>query len=183
MMTSSNGNIFRVLAIRAGNSPVPGECPTQRPVTRSFDVFFDLRPNKRLSKHWWGWWFETPSCPLWRHCNDYNTSVDVSNSYICSSTTWTGGCFFKHLQANTWLCNHIDKVVKVPSNSSASARAMVRLTCCKFSSVYCHIFIPRLHLMSHDSDGTVSAMAFQINGVTIVYSTVCDQWIPRTKGQ
>ena len=56
-----------LLAICAGNSPVTGEFPTQRPVTRSFDVFFDLRPNKRLSKHWWGWWFETPSCPLWRH--------------------------------------------------------------------------------------------------------------------
>ena len=34
-----------------------------------FDVFFDLHPNKRLSKQSWGWWFETPSCPLWRHCN------------------------------------------------------------------------------------------------------------------
>ena len=33
------------LAICAGNSPVPGEFPTQRPVTRSFDVFFDLRLN------------------------------------------------------------------------------------------------------------------------------------------
>ena len=42
----------------------------QRPVTRSFDVFFDLHPNKRLSKHWWGWWFDTPSCPLWRHRNE-----------------------------------------------------------------------------------------------------------------
>ena len=41
MMTSSNGNIFRVTG--------PGEFPTQRPVTRSFDVFFDLRLNKRLS--------------------------------------------------------------------------------------------------------------------------------------
>ena len=36
-----------LLAICAGNSPVPGEFPTQRPVTRSFDVFFDLRLNKR----------------------------------------------------------------------------------------------------------------------------------------
>ena len=44
--------------------------PTQRPVTRSFDVFFDLRLNKRLSKQPWGWWFETPSWSLWRHCND-----------------------------------------------------------------------------------------------------------------
>ena len=40
-----------LLAICAGNSPVPGEFPTQRPVTRSFDVFFDLRPNKQLSKN------------------------------------------------------------------------------------------------------------------------------------
>ena len=53
----------------AGNSPVPGEFPAQRPVTRSFDVFFDLRLNKRLSKQSWGWWFETQSCPLLRHCN------------------------------------------------------------------------------------------------------------------
>ena len=39
-----------LLAICAGNSPVPGEFPTQRPATRSFDVFFDLHPIKRLSK-------------------------------------------------------------------------------------------------------------------------------------
>ena len=58
-----------LLAICAGNSPVSGEFPTQRPVMRSFDVFFDQHLNKRLSKQWWGWWFETPSCPLWRHCN------------------------------------------------------------------------------------------------------------------
>ena len=47
----------------------PGEFPTQRPVTRSFDVFFDLRLNKRLNKQPWGWWFETLSWSLWRHCN------------------------------------------------------------------------------------------------------------------
>ena len=46
----------------------PGEFTTQRPVTRSFDVFFDLRLNKRLSKQPWGWWFETLSWSLWRHC-------------------------------------------------------------------------------------------------------------------
>ena len=48
-----------LLAICAGNSPVPGEFPSQRPVTWSFDVYCDLRPNKRLSKQSWGWWFET----------------------------------------------------------------------------------------------------------------------------
>ena len=58
-----------LLTICAGNSPVTGEFPTQRPVTRSFDVYFDLHPNKRLSKQLWGWWFETQSSPLWRHRN------------------------------------------------------------------------------------------------------------------
>ena len=48
------------------NSPVGA---TQRPVTRSFDVFFDLCLNKRLSKQSWGWWFETLTSPLWRHRN------------------------------------------------------------------------------------------------------------------
>ena len=42
---------FALLAICAGNSPVIGEFPAQRPVTRGFDVFFDLRLNKRISKH------------------------------------------------------------------------------------------------------------------------------------
>ena len=58
-----------LLALCEGTSPVTGELPSQRPVTRSFDVFFDLRLNKRLSKPLWGWWFETPSRSLWRHCN------------------------------------------------------------------------------------------------------------------
>ena len=58
-----------LLAICVGNSSVPGEIPAQRPETQSFDVFFDLRLNKRLSKQSRGWWFETPSRPLWSHCN------------------------------------------------------------------------------------------------------------------
>ena len=62
-----------LLVLCAGNSPVIGEFPAQRPVTRSFDAFFDLRLNKWLSKQSWGWWFETPSCSLWPHCNVYNS--------------------------------------------------------------------------------------------------------------
>ena len=56
--------------ICAGNSPVTGEFPAQRPVTRTLDIFFDLRLHKRLSKQSWGWRLETPSRPLWRHCNE-----------------------------------------------------------------------------------------------------------------
>ena len=58
-----------LLAIYAGNSPVTGEFPAQRPMTRSFDIFFNLRVNKRLSKQWWCWWYETSAHPLWRHRN------------------------------------------------------------------------------------------------------------------
>ena len=72
-------NFYALLALCAGNSPVTGEFPTQRPVTRSFDVFFDLRLNKRLSKQSWGWWFETPSCSLWCYCNDWPLLLTLFN--------------------------------------------------------------------------------------------------------
>ena len=80
---------FVLLAICAGNSPVSGEFPAQRPVTRSFDVFFDLRLDGRLSKHSWGWWLETPSCPLWRRSNEhmrvsYAVSLMISKSDLNS---------------------------------------------------------------------------------------------------
>ena len=48
-----------LLAICAGNSLVTGEFSSQRPVMPGFDVFFDLRLKKRLSKQSWGWWFES----------------------------------------------------------------------------------------------------------------------------
>ena len=52
-----------LLALCAGNSPVTGEFPSQRPVTRSSDIFFDLRLNKQLGKQSWG------LRPLWRLYN------------------------------------------------------------------------------------------------------------------
>ena len=58
-----------LLALCEGNPPATGGFPSQRPVTRSFDVFFDLRLNKRLSIQSRRWKFETPSRSLWRHCN------------------------------------------------------------------------------------------------------------------
>ena len=79
-----------LLAICAGNSPVPGEFPTQRPVTRSFDDFFDLRLNKRLSKQSWGWWLETLSRPLWRHRNG-STLVRIHLRAARVITGWRNG--------------------------------------------------------------------------------------------
>ena len=62
------------LALCVGNSPVTGEFSSQRPVTRNFDVSFDLCLNKRLSKQSRRRWFETSSRSLWRHCNDMRVS-------------------------------------------------------------------------------------------------------------
>ena len=83
-MTSSNGNIFRVTGPMCGEFTGPGEFPAQRPVTRSFNVFFDLRPNKRLSKQPWGWWFEAPSWSLWRQCNGVPGLYSIMpGKYLC----------------------------------------------------------------------------------------------------
>ena len=104
---------YALMSICAGNSPVPGEFPAQRPLTRSFDVFFDLRLNKRLSKQSWGWWFETHSPPLWRHSNEMLSNfhwlqvlqppLPDSRQY-CKQLTlhslnvqWTSGCFTHHM--------------------------------------------------------------------------------------
>ena len=101
-----------LLAICAGNSPVPGEFPAQRPVTRSFDVFFDLHPNKPLSKQWWGWWFETLLRSLWRHRNG-----TLSHQYAAPQTVlliiYIPGRTFvfakevlHHKNCNIWHCGN-----------------------------------------------------------------------------
>ena len=60
----------------------PVNSPSQRLVTRSFGVFFYLRLNNRgLGKQSWGWWFETPSRPLWRHCN-VPTELDWRRQFL-----------------------------------------------------------------------------------------------------
>ena len=66
-MTSSNGIISTLLALCAGNSPVTGEFPTQRPLTRSFDVFYDLRLN--------GWINNCEAGDLRRHRTHYDVTV------------------------------------------------------------------------------------------------------------
>ena len=99
MMTSSNGNIFRVTGPLCGEFTGPGEFPTQRPVTRrSFDVFFDVHLNKRLSKHSSGWWFETLSWSLWRHHNGFNSQQYVSCGDVCNLNVFHAMCSLVFLQ-------------------------------------------------------------------------------------
>ena len=72
----------------AGNSPVTGEFPSQRPVTRSFDIFFDLQLNNRLNKQSRWRWYETPSGSLWRHCYDVDLqAVLIATDCVSASIT------------------------------------------------------------------------------------------------
>ena len=77
-----------LLAIFAGNSPVPSELPTQRPVKRSFDVFFDLRPNN-------GWVNNREAGGLRRHRAHYDVNVMGSHFKI---STMNPGVFLKYFQ-------------------------------------------------------------------------------------
>ena len=116
------------LAICAGNSPASGEFPAQRPVTRSFGVFFDLCLNKRLSKQSWGWWFQTLSRPLWRHRNALHDVFKGAAQFMCTvyallrvavicyrspvnsphNGQWRGALMFTLICAriNGWVNNH-----------------------------------------------------------------------------
>ena len=84
MMTSSDGNIFRV------TGPLCGELTGDRsiPRTKASDVelccFLWSTSKWRLSKQSWEWWFETLPCSLWRHCYGYsalNTRLGKIRSY------------------------------------------------------------------------------------------------------
>ena len=94
-------------APRVGNSPVTGEFPTRSPVKRSFDVFFHLRLNKRLSIQSWGWWFETTSRSLWRHCNvntgKGNWKVSCSLSFTKSLKRYWYG-ILSHRKHTKYFC-------------------------------------------------------------------------------
>ena len=92
MMTTSNGNIL------CATGPVLGEFFSQRPVRRSFDVFFDLCLNKWLSKQSLGWWFEMPSCSLWRHCNGQISDVLPSS---CTLPPLLSACQLLLLKASS----------------------------------------------------------------------------------
>ena len=77
MMTSSNGNIFRV------TGPLSREFTGDRwiPRTKTSDVqlwYFYMRLNKRLSKQSWGWWFETPPRSLWRRGDEHTEPLKMS---------------------------------------------------------------------------------------------------------
>ena len=85
MMTSSNGNIFRVTrpfvrGIRQRWIPI-----SQRPVTRSFDDFFDVRLNERMNK--------SPDAGDLR-CHDAHCDIIVKG-VLCDLGDWSNLVTFR----------------------------------------------------------------------------------------
>ena len=100
---------FVLLAFCAGNSPVTGEFPAQRPVTRSFYDFFDMCLDKRLSKQSRRRWFKTPPRSLWRHCN--GVGMVVADRLVHISSRW---------------CPHVSLDINIYEGSSKVVRIRTR---------------------------------------------------------
>ena len=126
---------------------VPGEFPAQRPVTRSFDVFFDLRLNKRLSEQSWGWWFETLPRPLWRHSNDLVVIASNGMAHtICRvpfsrMTTWHGKLF-------VLMALYVMGIHQSPLDSHHKVRVMKSL----YIYIYTFLTRPALNIAVNLSD-------------------------------
>ena len=75
MMTSSNGNLFRVTGHLCGE--FTGHLLIPRTKASDAELWCFLW-FKQVSKQSWGWWFETLSRPFWRHCNVYTENVNES---------------------------------------------------------------------------------------------------------
>ena len=111
MMTLSNGNILRAAGPLCGEftGPDTGEFPSQRPVTRSFDVFFDLCLNKRWNKQSRRRWFEMPSPSSWHHCSLYKCCLSESIHFLCQTAGWClhgidpqNSCYKSLLHKSKW---------------------------------------------------------------------------------
>ena len=148
-MTSSSENISAILALCAGNSPANGEFPSQRPVTKSFDVFFDQRLNKRLSKQSWDWWYETLSSSLWRHCNEprplTHLSQDISQTIYSDAFPWMKRlvfwlklqwCLFPVVQLTTTQhCFWLQRIHAAPGGDELKQVQKYLQSCCVWAQI------------------------------------------------
>ena len=120
-----------LLPICAGTSPIPGEFPAQRPVMRSFDVFFDLRQNKQLRKQSWGWWSKMPSSSLWRHRNYQNPLLPCVKLV---NLLWN---YKRHV---IWICKRVTSERSVNSLRLGDAQVLEQ-TGAHYELGHCHLSI------------------------------------------
>ena len=87
----------------------------------AFDVFYDMRLNKRLSKQSWGWWFETPLRP-------YDVTVMIffqlfETSNLCVFTTvlrnWSSWRWYGHVSISRMMWRGVVvwfELIKLPQS-------------------------------------------------------------------
>ena len=104
-----------------------------KPVTRSFDVFFDLCLNKRLSKQSRGWWFETSSSSLWRHCNAETAYCTCFMGYVVQEERCIQAPFF----------NYSDVIMSTVASQVTSDSIVYSTVCSKLCVTgLCYRWIP-----------------------------------------
>ena len=133
---------------------VAGEFPSQRPATRSFDVFFDLRLNKHSRRRR----LETPSCSLWRHC-------DVVNKYMYKHGIRQNGILAERLDYHH---SHAD-VLKWTSNAAVNVSSLPAWNSCWTNSEVAGDI--RLHL---HCNGTAQARYISNYALNERFQTTCE---------
>ena len=151
--------------------------PAKRPVTRCFDIFLDLVLNKRLSKKWWGWWFETPSGPIRRHYNDWfsrNRSWCIYVNFFGSLTNTAAFISSPLCQLSNHSNSKMFRLETIAKLNKAKAKANDKMTLLTENFHIWQLLQP-IHLSNwnvHYGDVIMGAIASQITNLTIVYLTV-----------
>ena len=153
------------------------------PVVWSFGVFFDLHLNIRLCKQSQGWWFETPSRPLWRHCNDTrifhcwpdwssknkNKKIHRHQLQIILMSWFVYRQLHKHDKSFRW---HPEKTLSTQhrSHTMLSTRTPMHIDTSNLHLLHTNDSMQSNH--THYDDIKMGVIASQITSLAIVYSTV-----------
>ena len=73
-------NKFHIAPITHSSARWPNSMMTSSNVCGEF-TGHQWIPRTKASD-WWGWWFETPSCSLWRNCNGMKKPTQINLFYI-----------------------------------------------------------------------------------------------------
>ena len=180
MMTQSHGYIFHATGLLCGE--FTGEFPAQRPGTRSFDVFFDLRRNKQLSKQSRGWWFDTPSLSLWRQCNSLcdprNSRINKDaqrTSYAENVSIWWRHHAIVKGSMTVGLRTHINQHIKYPFVQCEAYRYVLRQILCFDINKHGMFLITAVHDCGVTAKENIISL-IEISVTNAIYANNATKW-------
>ena len=113
MMTSSNGNIFRVTGLLCGEFTGHLWFPLKKASDAELWCFL-WSAFEQSSKQLWCWWFETPSCSWWRHRKEYDAHRVIGPEFNAHSSYGNFLCRVASAKLHTvcvcvnWQTHHIN---------------------------------------------------------------------------